>query len=100
MTEFLPEEKVQALIVRIKENGDNDAWQELYENYQRYIKDLAKKMISKGEYADKQDLYEELVEVGQIGMWYAIKNFRTGQGKFITYATLCDRGDEKGTCKT
>lgn len=95
MTEFLPEEKVQALIARIKENGDNAAWQELYENYQRYIKDLAKKMILKGEYADKQDLYEELVEVGQIGMWYAIKNFRAGHGKFITYATSYVTGEMK-----
>ena len=53
MTDFLPEEKVQELIVRIKENGDNDAWMELYENYQRYIKSLAQKMLSRGEYADK-----------------------------------------------
>ena len=95
MAEFLPEEKVQELIVRIKENGDNDAWLELFENYQRYIKDLAKKMILKGEYADKQDLYEELVEVGQIGMWYAIKNFHAGHGKFITYATSYVTGEMK-----
>ncbi len=95
MTEFLPEEKVQELIVRIKENGDNDAWVELYENYQRYIKDFAKKLISKAEYADERDLFEELVEVGQIGMWYAIKNFRTGHGKFITYATSYVSGEMK-----
>ncbi len=84
--QYLPEEKVQELIVRIKSDGDNDAWLELYENYQRYIKGFATKMLSRGEYADKQGLYEDLVQAGCMGMFSAIKNFRVGHGKFITYA--------------
>ena len=39
--EFFSEEYVEELISRIKE-GDNDAWNEFYYNYLRYVESRAK----------------------------------------------------------
>ncbi|MBQ8982679.1 MAG: hypothetical protein IJ079_03745, partial [Lachnospiraceae bacterium] len=94
MSEFLTEEEIKDLIAKAK-TGDNDAWQKLYDNYERYVHNCVWKRLWKMEMADSyyKDMEEDLFMAGWEGFVNAIKNHDPGKGKFLTYATYYINGE-------
>ena len=90
--EFFSEEYIEELISRIKE-GDNDAWNEFYYNYLKYVKSRAKRLLASSSTDRNSEVYEELIQVGSIGMIDAVRNYKSGYGTFLTYATAYIDGE-------
>ena len=92
--EFFSEEYVEELISRIKE-GDNDAWNELYYNNLRYVEYRANRLVASSAIDRNSEVYDELIQVGSIGMIDAVRNYKSGYGTFLTYATAYIDGEMK-----
>lgn len=94
MTKYLEDDEVNELLQRIKA-GDNDAWQELYKNFDAYIHDRAWKKLDKFDMNDdyRRQIEEELHMAGWQGFVSALKNYKQGKAKFITYATYYIDGE-------
>jgi DNA-directed RNA polymerase specialized sigma subunit len=85
---YLTNGEVNQLIVNAK-CGDDAAWQELYDNFERYVHKCAWEKLEKFDFDNikKTAMEEELSQAGWIGFIDALKNYRSDKTKFITYAT-------------
>ena len=85
---YLPDEKVNSLIKRIQDNnGDNEAWNELCANYERFIHWFCKKILIECNIFQYDPAnYEELYQAGLVAVFQSVKNYRSGDAKFSTYA--------------
>lgn len=94
MNKYLSDPEVKALIERTK-SGDNKAWEELYENYKKYIHECCWKRLRKLEMTDslKNEIEEDLYMAGWQGFIHATKNHDSEKGKFTTYATYYIDGE-------
>ncbi len=76
--------KTDEEIVAEARNGDNRALEYLLYKYQNFVKAKAKSYFLIG--ADKEDIYQE----GMIGLFKAIRDFRTDKlASFKAFAELC-----------
>lgn len=85
----MTDEEINALILKTK-NGDNEAWNRLYENFSEYVHSRAWKRIGRLKNISaqrKNDMEEELFQAGWEGFLSAIRSYDPDQGKFLTYAT-------------
>ncbi len=72
----------KALLRRYHEGGDRRAREELIERYMSLVRSLARR------YAYRGEQYEDLVQIGAIGLIKAIDRFDLGRGvELTTYAT-------------
>ena len=74
-----------AKLVELAADGDNDAWQKLYNNFKKYIENLAKR---RG--AFKTVEIDDLIAAGMRGFFYSVRNYdakKSKGAKFISYAT-------------
>jgi RNA polymerase sigma-B factor len=75
-------ESDKALLRRYHERGDGRAREELIERYMSLVRSLARR------YAYRGEQYEDLVQIGAIGLIKAIDRFDLGRGvELTTYAT-------------
>lgn len=72
----------EAKYVRLWENGDVSARNELIEHNLRLVAHIAKK------YNQSEDS-EELISVGTIGLIKAVSTYRADKGRLATYASKC-----------
>ena len=88
MGEYLTGEEVKILIKRIK-SGDNEAWESLYHNFERYVHDRAWNRLRKLDIPEnrKKDMEEELYQAGWKGFLSSVHAYDPGKGEFLTYAT-------------
>lgn len=94
MKAYLTKEEAENLIVKVR-TGDNAAWKQLYENYNYYIRSRAAKLLADFDESARNRMQEELLQAGWIGFIGAVKNFRAGEGSFLTYATYYIDGEMK-----
>jgi RNA polymerase sigma factor (sigma-70 family) len=88
--EYLTSADVNQLIDKVKSEDDaNTAWQELYDNFGRYVHKLAWKKLDEFDFDNdkKAAMEEDLFQAGWEGFIAALKNYNPGRAKFITYAT-------------
>ena len=96
-TNFLKEEKVRNLLLTIKSGEKAEAeqaWSEIYENYQRFVHKLAWDNLHetcKGYIDDEtskwRDIENDLFQAGWLGFVAALNNFNPSyKNKFSTYA--------------
>ena len=73
-----------AKLVELAADGNNDAWQKLYNNFKKYIENLAKR---RG--AFKTVEIDDLIAAGMRGFFYSVRNYdaKKSKGMFKTYAT-------------
>ena len=72
-------------LVELAADGDNDAWQKLYNNFKEYVEKLAS---SRGAY-DTVEI-DDLIDAGMRGFIYSVRNYdakKSKGAKFKTYAT-------------
>lgn len=72
----------EAKYVRLWENGDVSARNELIEHNLRLVAHIAKKYNQSGD-------CEELISVGTIGLIKAVSTYRSDKGRLATYASKC-----------
>lgn len=111
---YLSDEEVNALIKRIKNDGDNDAWDTLYKNYKKYVWSRVNELLDQAKYAEsaswlsakstKIDLSwisnEELFQCGWMGFLDSLRAYKPEKGEFTTYATWYIDGEiKKGISK-
>jgi len=83
-------QKTHELFRRLKEEGDEDARQELVVENLNLVRKLANRFVGRGEPVD------DLVQVGTVGLLKAIDNFEPGRGnEFTTYAVPTILGEIK-----
>ncbi|MBR3385805.1 MAG: SigB/SigF/SigG family RNA polymerase sigma factor [Atopobiaceae bacterium] len=83
-------ETTRELFRRVREEGDDDARQQLVLNHLNLVRFLAAKFKNRGE------PLEDLIQVGTIGLIKAIDRFDTDRGlEFTTYATPTILGEIK-----
>ena len=70
-------------LVRRYQMGDDGAAEFLLEKYKRLVRARARTLYLTG--ADKDDLLQE----GMLGLFKAIKHFKSGEASFPTFAALC-----------
>ena len=89
--EYLSEKIVSELLEKAKA-GDNEAWEELFHNFDDLIYKVRKDyLLSKnlGKPLFEEDL-EDLYQAGRTGMISAIRNYeKSRNNKFTTYAYEC-----------
>lgn len=68
--------------VRLWENGDISARNELIEHNLRLVAHIAKKY-------NKNNDNEDLISIGTIGLIKAVSTYRADKGKLATYASKC-----------
>ncbi|MCR5733748.1 MAG: WYL domain-containing protein [Lachnospiraceae bacterium] len=76
-------------------SGDNEAWTELYHQYERYVHKRAWSRLSVSDISDKEHAEEDLFSVGWIGFISALKNYDEEKGDFTAYATWYIDGEIK-----
>ena len=88
MGEYLTSEEVKELITRVR-SGDNEAWESLYHNFERYVHDRAWKYLRKFNLPEerKKDMEEELYQAGWQGFLSSVHAYDQEKGEFLTYAT-------------
>jgi RNA polymerase sigma factor (sigma-70 family) len=93
---YLTNENVNQLIAKAKD-GDDAAWQALYDNFKRYVHKCAWKKLDKYDLdKDKKAAMEEdLFQAGWLGFMDALKNYNPGRAGFLTYATEYIDGEMK-----
>ena len=72
-------------LVELAADGDDAAWQKLYDNFKKYIEKLAGK---RGAGATVE--IDDLIAAGMRGFFYSVRNYdvkKSGEAKFISYAT-------------
>lgn len=88
MGEYLTGEEIKELIARIK-SGENEAWESLYHNFERYVHDRAWKYLRKFNLLEerKKTMEEELYQAGWKGFLSCVHSYDPKKGEFLTYAT-------------
>ena len=88
MGEYLTGEEVKKMIKRIQ-SGDNEAWESLYHNFERYVHDRAWNRLRKFDIPEnrKKDMEAELYQAGWQGFLSCIHSYDPKKGEFLTYAT-------------
>ena len=88
MKEYMTNEEVKKLLERIK-SGDNEAWEILYHNFERYVHDRAWKHLRKRHIPEerKKNMEEDLYQAGWQGFISSVHAYNPGKGEFLTYAT-------------
>lgn len=88
MGKYLTNEEVKNLISKIQ-SGDNEAWESLYHNYERYVHDRAWTRLRNLNISEdrKKDMEEELYQAGWKGFLSCIHAYDPQKGEFLTYAT-------------
>ena len=94
MGHYLSDSEINELIIKAK-SGDNDAWEHICKNFDRYIHECAWKRLRKLDMTDayRKDLEEDLYMAGWQGFVSAIRNYDPKQGKLLTYATYYIDGE-------
>ena len=94
MGQFLSDEEVNELVRKIK-NGDNEAWENICNNFELYIHECCWKRLRKFDMSDtfRMELEEDLYIAGWQGFVSAIKNYDPKNGKLLTYATYYINGE-------
>jgi RNA polymerase sigma-B factor len=83
------------LVRRYHDDGDLGAREELIERYMSLVRSLARRYAYRGEH------YDDLLQVGTIGLIKAIDRFDSDRGvEFSTYATPTIVGETSGTSGT
>jgi RNA polymerase sporulation-specific sigma factor len=83
-TTSIYEERIDEEVAVLAKNGDIRAQEFLINKYQNFVKAKAKSYFLIG--ADKEDIYQE----GMIGLYKAIRDFRTDKlSSFKAFAELC-----------
>lgn len=100
MGEYLSSEEVKNLIIRIK-SGDNEAWDSLYRNFEKYVHKCAWNRLQKLNISEnrKKDMEEELYQSGWQGFLSAVQAYDPKKGEFLTYATYFIDGEMSKTLK-
>ena len=91
---YLTDQEIAALINEIK-IGNNDAWEKICHNFDRYIHECCWKRLRKFDMSDtfRMELEEDLYIAGWQGFVSAIKNYDPENGKLLTYATYYINGE-------
>ena len=86
--EYLTNEEIKKMIIKIQ-SGDNEAWESLYHNFERYVHDRAWNRLRKFDISEsrKKDMEEELYQAGWQGFLSCIHYYDPKKGEFLTYAT-------------
>ena len=97
MGQYFTNEEVEILIEQAK-NGDNTAWQKLYENFDKYIYKLCWSKLKNTDWEKnyKERLLSDLHMAGQEGFFQAVRHYDTtltNRAKFITFATKWIEGE-------
>ncbi len=94
MDDFLKDEEISDLILKAKA-GNNDAWETICENFDRYVHERAWMRIRKLDMSDsyRKEIEEDLYMAGWQGFVSAIRNYDPKQGKLLTYATYYIDGE-------
>ena len=94
MDDFLKDEEISDLILKAKA-GNNDAWEAICENFDRYVHERAWMRIRKLDMSDsyRKEIEEDLYMAGWQGFVSAIRNYDPKQGKLLTYATYYIDGE-------
>ena len=88
MSEYLSDNDVNELIAKVK-NGDEKAWEMLYENFEKYVHECVWKRLRGTNISDssRKEMESDLYQAGWKGFVSAIKGFDFDKVKFLTYAT-------------
>ena len=88
MEEYLTNEEVKNLITRVQ-SGDNEAWESLYHNFERYVHKRAWSRLKKFNIPEerKKDIEEDLYQAGWQGFLFSVRAYDSKKGEFLTYAT-------------
>lgn len=91
---YLTDREIEVLISDIKA-GNNDAWDDICRNFDRYIHECCWKRLRKFDMSDtfRMELEEDLYIAGWQGFVSAIKNYDPENGKLLTYATYYINGE-------
>lgn len=91
---YLTDQEIAVLINEIK-IGNNDAWEKICHNFDRYIHECCWKKLRKFDMSDtfRTELEEDLYMAGWQGFVSAIKNYDPENGKLLTYATYYINGE-------
>jgi predicted DNA-binding transcriptional regulator YafY len=91
---YLTDQETAVLINEIK-IGNNDAWEKICHNFDRYIHECCWKRLRKFDMSDtfRTELEEDLYIAGWQGFVSAIKNYDPENGKLLTYATYYINGE-------
>jgi len=91
---YLTDQEITVLINEIK-IGNNDAWEKICHNFDRYIHECCWKRLRKFDMSDtfRTELEEDLYIAGWQGFVSAIKNYDPENGKLLTYATYYINGE-------
>lgn len=91
---YLTDQEIAVLINEIK-IGNNDAWEKICHNFDRYIHECCWKKLRKFDMSDtfRTELEEDLYIAGWQGFVSAIKNYDPENGKLLTYATYYINGE-------
>lgn len=91
---YLTDQEIAVLINEIK-IGNNDAWEKICHNFDRYIHECCWKRLRKFDMSDtfRTELEEDLYIAGWQGVVSAIKNYDPENGKLLTYATYYINGE-------
>ncbi len=70
------------------QSGDNEAWESLYYNYERYVHDRVWTRLRKLNISEerKKDMEEELYQAGWKGFLSCVHAYDPQKGEFLTYA--------------
>ena len=85
---YLTDQEIAVLINEIK-IGNNDAWEKICHNFDRYIHECCWKRLRKYDMSDtfRMELEEDLYIAGWQGFVSAVKNYDSEKAKLLTFAT-------------
>ena len=92
--EYLTKEEVDILLAKAK-TGNNDAWESLYKNFEKYIHSRINTLIVDFNDTSKGEMKKDLFQAGWIGFINAMKKYKVGDSRFLTYATHYIDGEMK-----
>ena len=85
---YLTDQEIGALINEIK-IGNNDAWEKICHNFDRYIHECCWKKLRKFDMSEtfRMEMEEDLYIAGWQGFVSAVKNYDSEKAKLLTFAT-------------
>ena len=85
---YLTDQEIAALINEIK-IGNNDAWEKICHNFDRYIHECCWKKLRKFDMSEtfRMEMEEDLYIAGWQGFVSAVKNYDSEKAKLLTFAT-------------
>lgn len=83
----LDKKEINCLIQKIISGNDNDAWEQLYKQYEAYIHSRAWNWLKDIKVSNPHSLEEDLFSAGWEGFIKAFRRFDPDKGEFTTYAT-------------